>query len=163
MTVEITTQNPKIYHFLQTHQLGILATADKEGVPHAATIYFLVEPDFSIRFITKQQTTKHRNLQANPQAALAVYEAVSQITVQLSGPVEEVSDVDELEHIVGEVVEIAASSSEGHRPPISKLDAGKYVAYRLRPSSVRMAEFVRAEYPPVDEIFEVVTAPPDNL
>ena len=163
MPVQITTQNPKILSFLQTHPLGILATADRDGVPHAATMYFIVEPDFSVRFITKQQTTKHTNLRANPQAALAVFEAASQKTVQLAGPVEQIADLGELQEVFGQVLQISKTTSDGHRPPISKLDAGNYVAYRLRPTTVRMAEFVKAEYPPVDEIFEVVTAPAQDL
>jgi uncharacterized pyridoxamine 5'-phosphate oxidase family protein len=163
MSVHISDRDPKIYSFLQTHPLGILATADTSGVPHAATIYFVVESDFSIRFITKQQTAKYHNLHTNPQAALAVYEVKSQTTVQLAGPVEEIQDISELEQVFGKIVQISETNSDGHRPPISKLDAGNYVAFRLQPTTVRMAEFVKAEYPPVDEIFEVVTAPAENL
>ncbi len=157
------TENPKILSFLQSHPLGILATASSDAVPHAAAIYFIVEPDFSLRFITKQQTSKHHNLQENSNVAVAFYDAASQVTVQMTGKAEEIVDITELESVFGKIVEISAATSDGHRPPISKLDAGNYVAYRIHPGTVRLAEFVKAEYPPVDHLFEVVTSPDDSL
>jgi general stress protein 26 len=160
MAITMTENHPRIRDFLNAHGVGILATASAEGIPHAATIYFIIDDDFNIYFITKEQTTKHNNLAANPHAALAVYDAKSQSTIQVTGSANEVHDIKQVEYIFGRVLEIThQTSGKNHKPPVSKINGGKYVAYRIKPKTLRMAEFVKAEYPPSDPLFEVVTFP----
>lgn len=48
-------------------------------------------------FVTKEKTTKNKNLVQNPQAALAIYEAQTQTTTQITGPVSTVEDPDMME------------------------------------------------------------------
>lgn len=139
------------------HNIGTLATASNSGIPHAATIYFVTEQDFLIYFITKKDTTKSRNLQENSNAALAVFDATSQTTVQAFGKAVEMLDPHLLQSVFEKVSAIAQNTSGGHQPPVTKLDAGDYVVYCLKPQTVRMAEFVKADYPPVDQLFDVVT------
>jgi len=155
MTVNVSENHPKIQSFLETHNVGILATASKQGAPHAATMYFVVDPNFHIYFITRQETTKHRNLVENPQVALAVFDAGSQTTVQATGEVEEITDATVQGNVYNRVLGITKATSGEHQPPLTKIDSGKYVTYRLKLHSLRMAEFIKAEYPPVDHIFEI--------
>lgn len=155
MTVSISENHPRIKEFLEAHSVGILATASSEAVPHAATIYFVIGPNLEIYFVTRQETTKHRNLSENPAAALAVFDASSQTTVQAMGSVEMVTDQALQEDIYNRVLAITKQTSGDHLPPLAKLDAGKNITYQLKSKTLRMAEFVKAEYPPVDELFEV--------
>ncbi|MDL2341971.1 MAG: pyridoxamine 5'-phosphate oxidase family protein [Patescibacteria group bacterium] len=163
MPINVSDDNPRIREFLRNFNVGVLATASRDGLPHAATIYFTTESDYSVYFVTKQKTTKSSNLQDNPRAALAVFDAATQTTVQVAGDVEIIEDVEEVQRLFSIMLTISHQTSDGHQPPISKLDAGKYVAYRLKPQVVRMAEFIKAEYPPVDALFEVVTPPDTSL
>lgn len=155
MTVNLSENYPKMKSFLETHSAGVLATASREGIPHAATVYLVIGANVEIYFITRQETTKHRNLSENPNAAIAVFDEASQTTVQAMGMVEEVTDPTLQEYIFSQVVAITRNASGEHQPPLTKLDAGKNVVYQLKPKTLRMAEFIKAEYPPVDEIFEV--------
>jgi general stress protein 26 len=155
MPVNLSENYPRMQSFLETHSVGILATASREGIPHAATMYFVIGPELELYFVTRQETTKHRNLSENPNAALAVFDAASQTTVQAMGTVEVVTDDTLQTSIYSKVVAITKQTSGDHQPPLTKLDAGKYVVYQLKPKTLRMAEFIKAEYPPVDEIFEV--------
>jgi general stress protein 26 len=155
MTVNLSENHPKMQSFLESHNVGILATASKLGVPHAATMYFVIGPNFQIHFVTRQDTTKHRNISENPQVALAIFDAASQTTVQAMGTVEEVTDTALQANIYNQVLAITKGTSGNHQPPLTKLDAGKYITYQLKPRTLRMAEFIKAEYPPVDQIFEI--------
>lgn len=51
---------------------GILATVRADGSPHAAPVWFLVEPDGSIILNTGADTAKGRNLRRDGRAALVV-------------------------------------------------------------------------------------------
>lgn len=160
MAITLTEDHPRIRDFLNNHGVGILATASLNGLPHAATIYFIIDENFNIFFITKEQTTKHKNLHANPHAALAVHDARSQTTVQVTGEASPVNDFKQVQYIFDRVLEIThKTSGNNHKPPVAKLNAGKYIAYCIKPKTMRMAEFVKAEYPPVDQLFEVVAFP----
>ena len=163
MAITLSDDNPRIRDFLTTHSIGILATADDSGVPHAATIYFAIDPDFSIYFMTKERTQKNYNLQNNPHAALAVYDAKSQSTVQIQGDVTRVTDQERLRQIYERILGITRTSSDGEKPPVDKLDAGDYVAYSLQPNTLKMAEFVKAEHPPVGELFDVIAIGDNSL
>lgn len=164
MAISITEDNPKIRHFLETHQVGVLATASKAGTPHAATIYFVVEPDFTLYFITKVETTKHQNMHENPNVALAVFDAPTQTTVQVFGTVQQLEDYEQFTDVYAKIVNIAHSTTSGeHQPPIDKIDSGKYAFYQIRPTTIRMAEFVKAEHPPVDDLFETIHGSPASL
>lgn len=163
MAVTISDYNPAIRDFLITHSIGILATASPDGVPHAATIYFVIDPDFSVYFLTKARTQKHTNLEHNPKAALAVYDAESQTSVQVQGAVESLTDPEHIQQIHERIVIVTHLTSEGEKPPVDKLDAGDYAAYRLRPELVKMAEFVKAEHPPVGQLFDIVAVPDTSL
>jgi len=160
MTVDTTQSRQRIADFLATKGVGVLATSDGAGKPHAATIYITIDRDLSIYFITKQDTQKCRNLQANPWAAIAVYDAVSQTTVQAEGSVVVVTDAQQLEWIFNDIWKQAAQISPGATPPVAQLMAGSYVVFRLSTPSLRMASFNRPNGSESNDIFETVHTQP---
>lgn len=159
MPVTISEENPKIRDFLNRNHLGILATSTLNGEPHAATIYFLTDEDFNFYFLSKEETTKSRNLEQNPHAALAVYEAEMQTTLQITGLATKIDDPTRVQEIFTGVLEIAKDTSMSSIPPISQVNAGGYVAYHLRPKVLRLAEYVKAQHNTVDKLFEIEVLP----
>jgi hypothetical protein len=99
----------------------------------------------------------------NPRAALAVFDAASQTTVQASGGVTKITEVEEVQRIFSRILTITRTTSGNHLPPLAKMDAGKYIGFRIKPHTLKMAEFVKAEYPPTDQLFENVSLPDDTL
>lgn len=155
MSLAITDESAEVIKFLSKHHIGVLATADKNGMPHAATVYFAVDKDLNIYFITKTGTTKHRNLSSNPVASLAVYEADSQSTVQIRGTVE-IVDADTFQSVFAKILHVTAETSESVVPPFSRLEGYGYEGYRLKPSSMRLAVYTRPEHNTFDKLFDVV-------
>lgn len=160
MAIEITESREHVSDFLTKNQVGVLATADSAGKPHAAAIYFTFDRQLDIYFITKKDTQKSRNLQDNKQAAIAVYDADSQTTVQAEGMVAEVTDAKQIEWIFNDIWHIASRTSPNSPPPLTQLSAGSYVVYRLVTPSLRMAMFTHQDSPGYDKIFEVINAQP---
>ena len=160
MSVEINESREHLSDFLSTHGVGVLATSAKEGKPHAATVYLTYDQQLNMYFITKKDTQKSRNLQSNNQAAIVVYDAVTQTTVQAEGKVIEVTDPEQTTWVANDIWRIALSISPTSPPPQTRLIAGGYVVYKLITPSLRMATFKQPDPADYDKIFEVISTRP---
>lgn len=163
MPVDITESREHIAEFLNNHKVGVLATVDSTGKPHAATIYVAFDKQFNFYFVTKKETQKSRNLQETGRAAIAIYDADSQTTVQAEGTVSEVVDPGQVEGIITEVWSVALKTSQSHIPPTSKLAAGGYIVYKLSAPFLRMATFNRSDSVNYGSIFETAYTQPSPL
>lgn len=136
----------KIYEFLNTHPVGVLSTADEDGNPHASVIYFSISEEFAITFVTRKRTRKYQNLQQDPRAMLVVFDSAGQVTVQISGVVQMIEEPTDLRQALQYMVKASYTTSKpGSPPPITKLDAGEYVAYQLLPQEIRYALFTQSD------------------
>ena len=144
-SAQSSESNNRIYAFLRSNPIGVLATVDPDGNPHAAVIYFSVSDDFNLTFTTKHDTKKHDNLIRNNHAMLVCYEASSQTTVQITGSVKKIDDIGEANEAFTHMLQASQQTSESGIPPITKLHAGQYIAYRIKPTQIRMAVFIRPD------------------
>lgn len=103
MSIDTSESRSRIVDFLNQQGVGVLATADSSGKPHAATVYVTSDEPLNLYFVTKRDTQKCRNLQANPRAAIAVYNAATQTTLQAEGTVVEVTDAQQQEWIFKDI------------------------------------------------------------
>jgi PPOX class probable F420-dependent enzyme len=75
---------------------GVLSTVRKDGRPHAAPIWFVLDGD-TVVFTTNRDTVKGRNLRRTGQAVLTVDEASPPFDfVTITGRVEISDDLDEM-------------------------------------------------------------------
>jgi general stress protein 26 len=131
--MESNFKNPNIAGFLKRNHIAVLATADHQTAePHAATIYYATDSQMNIFFLTKVKTKKSINLAGNPKAALAIYQAETQETLQITGPVTVVDN----------------------QTPIARLYAGEYILYKIWPQHIRLGEF---KYGPEGQVFDNAT------
>jgi len=156
MALDIDTSRENIIDFLNKNAVGVLATADATGKPHAATIYVTHDQLLNLYFVTKKETQKGRNLAVNPRASIALYDAVDQTTIQVDGDVTEVTDQIQQTRIFSEIQSIALRTSTSGVPPTSELSAGGYVTYELSSPTVRKAIFGRSNAQETTEVFETV-------
>ncbi|HSX07444.1 MAG TPA: pyridoxamine 5'-phosphate oxidase family protein [Candidatus Saccharimonadales bacterium] len=162
MSVDATESRERITDFLKLKGVGVLATVDGSGQPYAATVYVTTDEPLNLYFVTKRDTQKCRNLQANPRAAIAIYDATTQTTVQAEGTVVEVTDARQQEWVFKDIWSRAAQTSPGGVPPITQLIAGGYVVFRLSAPSLRMATFKQVNNGEPADIFEVVHTQPSQ-
>lgn len=145
----------RIFYFLKMHPVGVLATVGQDNLPQASVIYYSVDEDFTITFTTKRDTKKRINISEQNHVQLVVFEASSQTTVQISGTAEIISNPSEASEVFGGTLKASVRTSESGVPPISKLFAGNYVAFKIKPKQIRMAVFMRPD-PGDYEIFETL-------
>jgi len=145
-----------VKQFLSEQPVGVLSTVTSKGRPHSAVIYFNVNDDLSVSFLTKNDTLKNHNIKRNNHVMLVSYEPESQTTLQIEGKAINITDTPEAEEVFRKTLQSVEKTSESGIPPISKLDAGRYVAYRIDPDQIRMAVFARPD-PGGYEMYETLT------
>lgn len=160
MPIDISASRQHIMEFLNKNHVGVLATADKSGQPHAATVYLTFDQQLNLYFVTKKETQKSHNLRSNPKAAVAIHDAVAQTTVQAEGSVSEVTEPDQQERVFNDIWDIAFRVSRTG-PPTTQVNAGGYIVYKLPTPSLRIARFtVSVPNATNEKIFETVHAQP---
>lgn len=157
-TDKLSEKERRIFNYLDSNPVGVLATLGPDGKPHAAVIYFSVDRHFNIFFVTKTGTRKHSNMQYNNAAMLVVFDKETQTTVQVAGTAKQLNSVTESQKVFEDILKAAMQTSIEGVPPIAKLHAGYYAAYHLTPIQIRMAVFARPDAGDYDRIFETIEA-----
>jgi general stress protein 26 len=145
-----------VRNFLKSRHVGVLATADKAGMPHAAVVYFLLEDDFGMLFGVKKETQKYKNMEENKHVAFSVSEIEEQTTVQISGHVEVTEDVNDRQAVLNNMFNTSAEQSGSEIPPADKLFAGDYVILRLIPLVIKMSIYARPDSEDEDDLHETL-------
>lgn len=153
---DVTSEsNLEMYDFLKAHPTGVLATVSPDGNPHATVIYYSLDDDLNLYFTTKRDTRKHDNIQHHDHVMLTVYEAFSQSAAEITGIAEEVKDTTLANKVFNSTLQASMRTAESSVPPISKVYAGHYVTYMIRPVEIRMATFMQTSSG-FNDIYEVV-------
>lgn len=153
--------DPDIVAFLNNNHIAVLATASPQsGSPHAATVFYTTDSSMNIYFLTKQDTTKSKNLQANPQAALVVYDAPTLRTAQITAQAEPIKNPAIAQKALGIMSKYSRQTAGTSQPPIAKLDAGDYILYKLVPQTIRLADY---KYGAKSTIFNIATPAEESL
>lgn len=161
MAINISESREHLLDFLKNNNVSVLATASNLGRPHAATVYVTFDQELNIYFVTRKGTQKSRNLHANSQAALAIYNAASQTTLQAEGTAIEVTDSQKMQWIFNDIWRIATQTAPNSPPPQTQLiGAGDYVAYQLSAPSLRLATYAQSNAAP-EHIFDVIPTQSD--
>lgn len=156
MAINISASRENLLDFLKQNTVGVLATASNLGKPHAATVYVTFDQELNIYFVTRKETRKSRNLHDNTQAALAIYNAASQTTLQAEGTAIEVTNPQKAQWIFNDIWRIATQTASGNPPPQTQLlGAGDYAAYQLSAPSLRLATYAQSNAGP-EHIFSVI-------
>jgi len=134
-------ERASIVEFLHTHPLGVLATVDEDGNPHASPIYFSVDGDMNISFTTKLETQKSKNIARNKMVMLVAYDSENQAAVQAKGPAVEVKDPAKRLEIYHGTLRGAKITGEDNVPPIAKINAGPFAAYTITPEDIWLSEY----------------------
>lgn len=150
---KILTKNSKDFRarlqqlltFLRQHPVGVISTVSPEGSPHGSVIYFAVGRDNTFAFVTKRLTEKYRHLTHDPTATLTAFDAASQTTVNIAGSAKEIGDSFELNAIAEAIMAASLKMTAASVPPITKIKAGDFVAFKVKPTSIYMATYNGSE------------------
>jgi uncharacterized pyridoxamine 5'-phosphate oxidase family protein len=155
-TSQLSDRKQRIYDFLFNTSIGVLSSTDPNGDPHGAVIYYTIDDGFEISFLTKSETKKYDNLIHNNHVMLTVFEPLTQTTVQVTGVAREMKDDLVVKVLASKMLGTSLRTSDAGMPPLSKLEAGAYVVFRIEPVQVRMVVYARPESGDYSELFETV-------
>ncbi len=146
----------RIYAFLKSCPVGVISTVNSQNNPHGTVIYFDINKEFTITFLTRTRTKKHDNILHNNAVMLTVFDAATQTTAQITGVATEIQDGYDVNGIAGNIFARSLRLNKVGLMPINKLDAGPYVAFVIQPEQIRMAVYSRPDPGDYDKIFESI-------
>jgi general stress protein 26 len=146
----------RIYDFLSANPIAVLSSVTPDGNPHGVVLYFSVDKKFVASILTKIDTRKYDNLTHNDHAMLTVFEPRTQTTVQLTGKAKEITDRYEINVVAETNMQASIKTSTAGMPPILKLKAGQYVAFRIYPEQINMAVYAHADSGDYSQLFETL-------
>ena len=145
-----------IYDFLHTNKAGVLTSVDPNGDPHGSVIYFTVDQQFEVCFLTKSRTKKYENLKHSNRVMLVVFEPQSQTVAQVLGVAKEIEDPGKLNSVAAAISMTSIRKSDGGIPPVSKLKAGEYRGFVIQPVQIRYAAYAQSGAGDYQSIFESI-------
>lgn len=129
-----------IARYINTHPLAVISTADSEGRPSGATIYAGSDDELNVYFMTKSETAKNKNINVQPVVALTFSGEDHQTTLQLSGVAHEISGQADGAPAF-EILSSIKHASEDFRLPITKINAGNYIVYKIITEHAILTEY----------------------
>lgn len=133
--------NQHVHDFLKQHHMGILSTVTGDNKPWGSAIYFVVDDEFNVFFVTRQQTFKYQNIEKNPFAALTVADDEGQTSVQLAGEISKVAVEDYMDVVFTRLAAVRPKGDNNWAPPVEKVYKGDYIPLRLTPTKLQYADF----------------------
>jgi nitroimidazol reductase NimA-like FMN-containing flavoprotein (pyridoxamine 5'-phosphate oxidase superfamily) len=154
----MNTQSPqvKIYNFLRKHDLATIGTLNRKKQPILAAVYYYIDDEYNLYFVTKTNTRKYRNLKDNPAVGVVVVDEKKRFTVSAEGLAKEVSDEDAQVNIMNELAKVRGDSNSAWFPPIAQIDGGTYVLIKVDLRHVTMADYANFKHDGSDVIETVV-------
>lgn len=132
----------ELLQFLRSHEVGALATI-KEGKAHAASIYYYIDDDLRVYFLTRNETLKFSNMVKEGTVGFVVTDPVTLQTVQIEGTGREVDYTGEYAAVMKKYVDqLSKSGKAWENIPINHmLGTGYYAFAQITPSWIRWTDF----------------------
>lgn len=130
-----------IYSFLNQHNVAVISTVGQDGLPNAAPIYFVVDDNFNIFFITPIKTQKNADLNLRNDVVLTVVDEKKRATVQIRGKASEHKEL--LLEVLQKLSKKIEDDSYAVRTlPFFQHKNNNKTAIMVKPCSVRMRKYM---------------------
>ena len=133
-------------------KLGVVSTVSESGAPESAVVYFSIDENLNIYFLTRTASRKYKNFMKNPQMSFVIYNENMEKTVQLEGGATLVESPDEQTKIFPPLFGLA--TKDNPNPPISQMMESGLALIKISPTWARLGNFNAAAQ--TDTFTEVV-------
>jgi len=128
--------------FVKSQSRAVIATSDLSNQPSTSVIFYVLDKNDELHFITKSQTKKSENLKDNNKAALTIVDTDKPIAVNLLGVVVEITDQMVRDSIMQEVFKLSYSELHDYAP-IIKLHKGSFSVMKFIPKQAKMTDYTQ--------------------
>lgn len=133
--------NQEEKNFLVSHEIATLSTVSEEGKPHGATVYYACDKNNFIYIVTKDQTTKAKDIGRYPYIALTITDANLMQTMQLEGVAHIETDVGITKNIYDTILRPRFLEGHAQLAPIIHLPLGEYEVIVIEPTYCRLTNY----------------------
>lgn len=128
--------------FIASHGIGVLSTMGRDGQLQGSVVYYVYDSGTSaIYMLTKSDTKKAHNILATHQVAFTVYDEAKRQTLQLQGVAEIEANQDTKNWVFQEISRPKQYQNGIDDPPVTTMQAGGYIVFRITPSTVRFSDY----------------------
>ena len=114
--------------FLKNNKVAVISTSSNNE-PHAAAVYYIVDDEFNLYFVTDPSSRKAQDIKTNNKVAIVVGAGPEISTVQGGGEaIEEISKTVEILNNISAKLD----SNESHHWPIIKLNPKTLTCYKVK-------------------------------
>ena len=131
-----------ITSFMKAHTRAVIATIDAANQPSTSVIFYIVDDNDELFFITKSHTKKYQNIKINNCSAITVVDKDKPIAVNATGIVEEITDEATKDTIMQKVFKLSYSELQDYAP-IIKLHKGSFSVLKFIPKEAIMTDFTK--------------------
>jgi hypothetical protein len=155
-SAKFSDRQQRIHRFLSQNRIGIVSTISPDMEPHGSVVYFSIDDQFNISFITKSGTRKADNLVHNDRIHMTVFEPLTQAVAQIRGRAHEITDGYALNRVAAQTLGTALDTSESGTPPLTKLEDGGYIGFTITPAQITLAVYARPDPGSFGDLFESI-------
>lgn len=144
--MEGTIQEHKqhIFNFLKQQKSGVLSTVRQNGYPDAAFIYYFLDEDRTIYFITRRASRKTLNIDHQSNVVLTVAHELTKEVAQVRG-IAEILPTDH-QHLTERLLQLAKlvqgeEEVETVLPLLKHTEEGSVVVVRIQPTELRWRRY----------------------
>ncbi|MFI5270430.1 MAG: pyridoxamine 5'-phosphate oxidase family protein [Candidatus Saccharimonadales bacterium] len=130
----------EIMDYIDSNPLAVIGTTGEDGTMHAAVVFMYRASHGTVCFVTKNSTRKYKNIIANPQVTLTIFNEKETSTLQASGRAFEADDPKMISYVMKKIDDSHVSRA-GWFPPVSKLREGSNVIMGVEITKARLARY----------------------
>lgn len=138
---ESTSISDAAVDFLRTHDLAVLSTINDDDEIDAAAIYYKIDRDNRIYFMTKSSTAKAHNLFAHSYVALTIFDEKKMSTAQIKGICDIVDDPEVKNYIYSEISKPRQYGGVQMSVPVTKIKDGSYVTFCITMTECKYRDY----------------------
>lgn len=113
--------------YIDAHPAAVISTTNDDGTPHAAAVYVFPVSHHSICFVTRNLTTKYKNIFERPHVSMTIYDNHELSTLQSSGKAFVINDEHMLSYALDKIDTMFKIRADSISPVGKMQTSGDYV------------------------------------
>ena len=149
----------KAYEFLHSHRAATLATITTNKTPDAATVFYIVDNDLFIYFMTRVESRKFRNIEKHQEISMVITDENTMETIQLTGVAERIEDLKEESGALTKLWTADYGNPNWPGPAAKLFESGHSVqlaVLKVMPLEMTYASFEKRENGNIKSFFEKI-------
>lgn len=151
--MEAAEQKKRALEFLHAHDICTLSTVSDDNTPESAAMYYAVDNDLNFYFLTKDNTSKYKNIENNKKASVVVMDSKTDQCIQMEGTGTVLPGASKTDPGVEKLFEVLADHSRYWSPPVIQLHGGETIVIKIKPEKMRFSDFALLSRGNADEGF----------